>query len=233
METKEAQPTESKTKDKVEEPVKADEPPAPSEVLKNAKTSLDEWQDVVEPATILAKDLLYYAEELYCEDKQEWTVERFKVLRDKLSVDQYDKDVEALNKKQAPIWDILLDKEATLRAKIDAAHDKVKSAHADVKKSLTEDPLNRKFMNPLAKVFGKALHEDQQELLHHYECMLKRKFGYAQEAYVNLCGYPSGYLTRVKLLRANAIKEGAHVTDEIHKKKGVVHEITSPEPVAT
>lgn len=246
METKEAQPNnveldpvgepngEAATLVVEEKTTVNDEPPTPSYVLKEADIAMAEWNSVAGPATSEAKDLYYYAQELWCEDKHEWSDERRKVLRDKLTVDQFDKDLEALSQKQAPVWEILLTKEAALRTGIDVAHDKVKKAHANIKKALMEDPLNRKFMNPLAKVFGKTLHKDQQELNRYYKNKLKRQFQDSEETYVLLCGYPSGLLTSVKLFRANAIKESAHVAEEIHKKKGLVHEvIPSPTPVST
>jgi len=203
----------------------------PKEILQQAEDSLCAWNEAMEQVQVPADDLFYYAEELWVEDKAKWNEARRKALHGEWTVEQFDRELDALQQKQAPVWDIILKKEADLRGILEVPHQQMKVAHDRIKMALAEDPLSKKFMNPLAHLFGKPLHEDQQMLLHHYQCKLKRQFEDAEEEFNRLADYPSGLLTRVKLFRSNAIKETAELAGVVHKKKGVVHDMVKSAPV--
>ena len=137
---------------------------------------------------------------------------------------------EALIRKQAPLWDRIINQ---LRSQLEEPHDQVQISHGNITKALVEDPLIRKYMNPLAKVLSKALHKDQMQLHRKYICKMAIQFHEAEDEYKALCAYPSGLLARIKLFRVNAVKECAHMAEYVHRKKGTMHtmESSGPAPV--
>jgi hypothetical protein len=208
-------------------PTVAEQPTSPTTVRHLAEEAIAAWKTVVKNEKYNAEDLYYWAEELWCEEKHAWANGKRKVLRGQWTCDQFDEEMEKLNAKQKPVWDILLQKEAELRAKYEAPHQAVVATNERIKECLQVDPVSKKYLHPAGKVFGKIKieHPDQHDLHHAYHCKLQRQFEDAEEEYQTLCGYPSGLLTEVKLFREHLIKENAQLADYLHKKKGVVHSV--------
>ena len=193
----------------------------PKEILKEAEDAIHNWKIVLNETKDPADDLLFYAEQLWGEDKKKWREARHSVLSGQCTVEEFDETLQALQKKQAPVWSIIDQKESGLRSQIVQAHGRLKVVHADIHKSIQEDPLTKKHIQPIARVFGKPLNPDQKELLHFYEAKLHRQLDDAEEAFMEICGFPSGVLTRVQNMHANALTEALHVQEEVHKKKGI------------
>jgi len=190
------------------------------ELLKEAEDSLSDWKNVHNECKEPADDLYYYAEELWVEDQKKWNEARHNVMKNKCSIEEFDEIVQALQQKQAPVWDILLKKEIELRDRLTPIHNRLKIVEQDIKKAVQTDPLTGKYINPLARlVGGRLVHQDQRELLHFYETKLHRQMQDAAEEFDLLCGFPSGTLTRVKNMRVNALKEATHLLETVHKKK--------------
>lgn len=199
--------------------VVVEKPPSPSETLANGEV-LDAWKATASKVRKEAEDLLCYAEELWYEDKNEWAAGKLKVLRDRESVELFDQEMAALKDRQSPVWDVIVDSAGDLFARLEESHERVKTSHNHIKAALQEDPLNRRHLNPLDKVFGKTLHQDQQELHHHYHRKMVRQFREADDEYKAVCAYPSGLLERIRFFHVNAIKQSADLVEGVHKKKG-------------
>lgn len=193
----------------------------PKETLKEAEDALSNWKKVMEETKVLADDALYYAEELWLENQTKWNEFRRAVMSGECTIEAFDNLLKALQEKQAPVWDTLGKQESELRARIEKSHDKLKLARADIHKAIREDPLSKHYMNPLAHLFGPPLHPDQKELLHLFQAKLRRQMEDAEEEFFNICGFPTGVLTRVKNIHDKSLAESAHLQEMVHKKKGV------------
>ena len=193
----------------------------PKKILKEAEDAIHNWKVVLDETKVPADDLFYYAKQLWSEDQKKWHEARHCVLTGKCTVEEFDEKLRALQKKQAPVWNIIDQKESALRSKIVMAHDRLKVVHADIHKAIQEDPLTKKYIQPLARVFGKPLHPDQKELLHFYETKLHRQLNDAEEAFMEICGFPSGALTLVQNMHAKALTEATNLQEVVHKKKGI------------
>jgi len=193
----------------------------PKEIIKEAEDALSNWKKVMKDTQVPAGDLLYYAEELWLENQTKWNEARRAVMSGECTVEAFDGILKALQEKQAPVWDILGKQESELRATIEKSHGKLKLARDDIHKAIKEDPLAKHYMNPLAHIFGPPLHSDQKELLHVFQAKLRRQLEDAEEEFTNICGFPTGVLTRVNNIHDKVFSESTHLQEQVHKKKGV------------
>jgi gas vesicle protein len=189
------------------------------DVLEDAERFLCEWKELMNDVKVKAEDLYYWSRELRAEEKHGLSAEKLKVFHHKLSVDKFDQDLEALAKRQKPVWDVLLDRSATERARVKMAHAKLVQVHKEIKDMLREDPLCRKYINPMVHLFGKVLSPDQKELCDKYKHKLSRLFEMAEQEFQELCGYPTGNLVQVKLYATNVQKEAARIAERVHQVK--------------
>jgi hypothetical protein len=188
------------------------------DVLEDAERFLCGWKDLMKDVKVKAEDLYYWSRELRAEEKHGLSAEKLKVFHHKISVNQFDQDLEALSKRQKPVWDVLLDSSATERARVEVAHRKLVQVHKEIKDMLHEDPLCRKYINPMAHMFGKVLNPDQKELCDKYKHKLGREFEIAEQEFQELCGYPTGNLVQVKLYAKNVKTEAARISERVHQQ---------------
>jgi len=79
-----------------------------TDVLQMAHAVLRAWKKLYQVEQPKAEDCHYYAEELWCEDKNFWDHGKHKVSRGDWTVQQFDKELQNLKKKQEPVWDKLI-----------------------------------------------------------------------------------------------------------------------------
>lgn len=190
----------------------------PNETLQNARKSILTWNHLVEQVEDPVDDLLYYARQLWQEDKDVWNEARRKTLRGEWNLQQFDDQLHALQQKQTPIWKIIVDRQAKLKSQLTELHAQLQQAHEAVKSCLVEDPVTKKYLNPLAHLLGKPLHVDQMEMHSNYHYQLRRQFEDAQEDYERLCGNPWGILTRVKIMAMRVPEQSAQRHEMVHKR---------------
>jgi len=71
--------------------------------------------------------------------------------------------------------------------------------------------------HPLQKYVGKPAPTSQEaEVRHEYHWKLQQEFKDAKAQYQEICGYPEGLLSRVKLFRINVVREDIHITEYMH-----------------
>lgn len=195
----------------VEEEVPPPEAPQ-ANVLEQANKALCAWKQVQEKVLPEAKDLHYYAEELYVEDQKFWDHGKFKVRREEWTVDEFDQELKALSKKQEPVWDKLLNQTDILLKKLEQPYKDVQAAAEKVKASIGP--------HPFGKVLGKpAPTSQEQEIRHEFHWKLDQEFKNAKAEYQEIAGYPEGLLSRVKLFRLNVVREDINITEALHDDK--------------
>jgi hypothetical protein len=104
------------------------------------------------------------------------------------------------------------------------------ASHEDIKDVLVEvcaDPLALKIFHPVARLFGIVLGTPERtQIRHAYQTRLVREFHEAERAYHHLCDFPFGLLTKVYLLRVNAVKELAQMADYV-REIGITEHVTT------
>lgn len=149
--------------EEVEETTPAPEAPQTQEqkdVLDEAQKALRAWKEVFDKELPSAKDVHYYAEELYVEDKDFWDHGKHKVNHGEWTTDQFDDELQKLKKKQEPVWDKLMKQVNVIEAKLKKPMEVVKANDEAVKASI--GPL------PIKKLIGKGPTEQEAQVRHEY-----------------------------------------------------------------
>jgi hypothetical protein len=203
----------------LEEEVAVDEtPPAPEapqqtqeqkDVLDEAHKALCAWKEVFDKELPIAKDVYYYAEELYVEDKDFWDHGKHKVNRGEWTTNQFDDELQKLKKKQEPVWDRLMKQVSVIEAKLETPIEVVKASDEAVKASIGPLPIKK-------MIGGKGPTEQEARVRHEYHWKLQQEFKDAKAQYNEICGYPEGLLEQVKLFRLNVVREDINVTEYVH-----------------
>lgn len=204
-----------KVKEEVVEEEVVAQPEAPKEepaVLQEAHRVLRAWKQVYDEQLPKAEDAHYYAEELFCEDQKFWDQGKHKVRRGEWTVEQFDEELQALKKKQDPVWDILLKQVAEISTALEQPAKDVNSSSEKVIASIGPHPFN--------KILRKATPTpEEQEVRHEYHWKLQQEFKDAKAQYQKICGYPEGLLSRVKLFRINVVREDINIAEALHDKE--------------
>ena len=196
-----------------EEKVVEAAPEAPeADVLHEAHEVLRTWKRIYEEEKEKADDSYYYAKDLWCEDKDFWDHGKHKVHRGEWTVETFEEELEALKRKQEPVWDKLLKQVDESSAKLEKPAEDVKEMAEKVKASIGP--------HPVKKLIGKGPTSQEAEVRHEYHWKLQREFKDAKAQYEELCAHPEGTLTQVKLMRVNVVREDINVTEYLHGEQG-------------
>jgi hypothetical protein len=186
-----------------------------SDVLKEAHDVLCAWHELYKVEQPKADDTFYYAEELWVEDEKFWDHGKHKVTRGEWTVEQFDEELEKLRKKQQPVWDKLLKQADEIAAILEKPAADVNASAEKVKASIGPHPLQKYVGRP-------APTKQEAEVRHEYHWKLHQEFEDAKAQYQEICGYPEGLLSRVKLFRINVVREDISITEYIHSDKKTV-----------
>lgn len=192
-------------------------------VLEDAARVLHNYKKLVEKEYPNISSVYEGAKDLWEQVKLHWTKGKQQVLKGGWSADDFDADMLDLFKRQEVLWERLLDAAAELLVKVETSYEKVQLIETSVKHERGEG----------VHVAWMGLPTKEQDLIRkEYHHKLRFSFKEAATEHDNLCGYPDGLLTRVRLLRERADRE----TSDLHvwlKKKEHHHGTTvTPSAVA-
>jgi len=205
-----------------------------ADIKLEAEKAWASWNSTVRLLAPQAHDLLYHTKEVWHEDKKFCIDARQRTLTGDWSVAEFVCEMECIQKKHAPVWCNLLKAQSDLREKIEEPYELVKLANLHLKEALEEDPLAKKYMNPLSHaLFGKAWHSDQLDLHHYYSSKWTHQFQIVQMEYESIAGHPSGTLSLVKSMGQHYISERAEIIEQVHKKMSLRKSVLPAMPIET
>jgi hypothetical protein len=191
-------------------------------VLDDADRVLCDFKTLIEEEYPNVSSVYEGAKNLWEQDKYHWTQGKKRVLKGDWNADDFDADMLDLFQRQEVIWDRLMGAGAELLIKIETSFEKVLRAEAAVKHERGEG----------ANIGWMALPTAEQELIRKtYYHNLRFNFKDAKVEHDNLCGYPDGLLTRMRLLHERADKETAELHDGLKQKEHHTPLIDTPAAV--